>query len=71
VFKKDYPRDFCLGTCFKETTNEKKLIGITYIKHKLSGHQEIINNIEWGNQGDGNPTGRPTVSTNLDPWELP
>ena len=20
---------------------------------------------------DGNPTGRPTVSTNLDPWELP
>jgi hypothetical protein len=23
-----------------------------------------------GPQGDGNPTGRPTVSTNLDPWEL-
>jgi hypothetical protein len=22
-------------------------------------------------QGDGNPRGRPTVSTNLDPWELP
>jgi hypothetical protein len=21
-------------------------------------------------QGYGNPTGRPTVSTNLDPWEL-
>ena len=24
-----------------------------------------------GPQGDGNPTGRPTVSTNLDPWKLP
>ena len=23
-----------------------------------------------GPQGDGNPTGRLTVSTNLDPWEL-
>jgi hypothetical protein len=22
-------------------------------------------------QGDGNPTGRPTVSTNMDLWELP
>ena len=24
-----------------------------------------------GAEGDGNPIGRPTVSTNLDPWELP
>jgi hypothetical protein len=24
-----------------------------------------------GTEGDGNPIGRPTVSTNLDPWELP
>ena len=24
-----------------------------------------------GTEGDGNPTGRTTVSTNLDPWELP
>ena len=24
-----------------------------------------------GNEGDGNPIGRPTVSTNLDSWELP
>ena len=23
-----------------------------------------------GTEGDGNPIGRPTVSTNLDPWEL-
>lgn len=22
-------------------------------------------------EGDGNPTGKPTVSTNLDPWEIP
>ena len=22
-------------------------------------------------QGDGNPTGKPTVPINLDPWELP
>ena len=29
----------------------------------------------WGRieetEGDGDPIGRPTVSTNLDPWELP
>ena len=24
-----------------------------------------------GAEGDGNPIGRPTVSANLDPWELP
>ena len=24
-----------------------------------------------GTEGDGNPIGRPTVSTNLDSWELP
>jgi hypothetical protein len=24
-----------------------------------------------GPEGDDNPIGRPTVSTNLDPWELP
>jgi hypothetical protein len=24
-----------------------------------------------GPQGDGNPTGRPAVSTNLNPWQLP
>jgi hypothetical protein len=24
-----------------------------------------------GTKDDGNPTGRPTVSTNLDPWEFP
>jgi hypothetical protein len=24
-----------------------------------------------GIEGDGNPIGRPTVSTNLKPWELP
>ena len=24
-----------------------------------------------GTEGDSNPIGRPTVSTNLDPWELP
>ena len=24
-----------------------------------------------GAEGDGNPIGRTTVSTNLDPWELP
>jgi hypothetical protein len=24
-----------------------------------------------GAEGDGNPIGRPTVTTNLDPWEVP
>lgn len=24
-----------------------------------------------GSEGDGNPVGRPTVSTNVDPWQLP
>jgi hypothetical protein len=24
-----------------------------------------------GTEGDGNPKGRPTVSTNLDPWGFP
>ena len=24
-----------------------------------------------GSEGDGNPTGRPTVPTNLNPWKLP
>ena len=32
--------------------------------------KEVRGKIE-GAEGDGNPIGRPTVSTNLDPWELP
>jgi hypothetical protein len=31
---------------------------------KVSGRIE-------GTEGDGDPIGRPTVSTNLDPWEAP
>ena len=31
---------------------------------------EELGEIE-GAEGDGNPIGRPTVSTNLNPWELP
>ena len=32
--------------------------------------KEVRGKIE-GAEGDGNPIGSPTVSTNLDPWELP
>ena len=46
---------------------------ILTVKHwaEVGGSYGRIRRRIEGLLGDGNPIGRPTVSTNLDPWELP
>ena len=38
---------------------------------KDGDHYSRVRGRTEGAEGDGNPIGRPTVSTNLEPWELP
>jgi hypothetical protein len=38
---------------------------------KDGDHYSRVRGRTEGAEGDGNPIGRPTVSTNLEPWDFP